>query len=136
MFYFQVAIPPYILPAHVALSYLLSQQFVLSEHPSAFQKKLNLLQSASSSLKLRECGIFEIDNLIKILLKSVRSNGNVVARTINIANKFRRRVVSYRNSSHPAPATDPSLINPHFNQAVLPMNRFSEGANECAITNL
>jgi hypothetical protein len=103
---------------------------IAAEPPSIFQNQLNLLWCASSCLKLCECGIFEIDKLVTILLKSVRSNCSVLAwRTINVANKFCEKIISCRNSSLPAPATDIGLINPKFIQVELPTFRISMGAH-------
>jgi hypothetical protein len=89
---------------------------IVAEYPGAFLQILNFLQRASSSLKLGECGIIEINNLIKTSLKSLRSNLHVIACTINITNNFCRWVVAFGNFGHLATATDPDLRNPKLIQ--------------------
>ena len=84
---------------------------IVAEHPSIFQSKLNLLPSASSSLKLGKCGIFEINNLSKNSLKSLCSNFNVIARTINMTSSSRRWVVAFGNLRHLIAAADLGLRN-------------------------
>jgi hypothetical protein len=101
---------------------------IAAEHPGAFQKKMNLLQSASSGLRHGKCGIFEICNPIKIFLKSARSNCDAIASAINSANIFCRRVVAFGNISHLTAEADPGLGNPKFIQVELPFFQLSDGA--------
>jgi hypothetical protein len=108
---------------------------IVAEYPGAFLQILNFLQSASSSLMLGACGIFEINNLIQTSLKSLRPNLNVIARTINVTNKLCRWVVAFGNISHLTAATDPGIRNPRPIQVELPIFQLSDGVNECAITS-
>ncbi len=95
---------------------------IAAEHPRTFQQVLNFLQCARSCLKLGECGIFEISNLIKTSLKSLRSNLYVMARAINITNKFCRRDVAFGNFIHLTAATDSGLRNSKPIQVELPIS--------------
>ncbi len=108
---------------------------IVAEYPLAFKQILNFLQSTSSSLMLGECGIFEINNLIQTSLKSLRSNLNVIARTINVTNKFCRWVVAFGNLRHLTASTDPGIRNPKPIQVELPIFQLNDGVNECAITS-
>ncbi len=100
---------------------------IVAEHPRAFQQILNFLQDVSSSLRPGRCGIFEINNLIQTSLKSLRPNLNVIARTINFANNFCRRVVAFGNISHLTAEADPSLGNQKIIQVELPIFQLSDG---------
>jgi hypothetical protein len=101
-----------------------SEICIVAEHSSAFQHKLNLLQSASSSLKLVECGILETGNPIQILLKRARSN----CTGIRIAERVCRAVIRFGTIRNPTAATDPGLRNSKSIQVEQPIFQLSDGA--------
>lgn len=96
---------------------------IVVEPPSTFQHKLNLLQRTNSSFKLGEHGIFEINNLIQIFLKCLRSKRTL----ISAAENFCRAVFGFGNINNSAAATGPALRNPEFFQVEPTMYQLSEG---------